>query len=141
MLTDAHIAAIQDAAKQWEEHAKMGHADVVAELYHEDAIEIPPDEPPVEGRSAIQARLEEDFAPLTDITITPVETEGRADLAFSRGTYSVTVMAEGMEEPATETGDWIAIMRQDADGTWRFARLIWNRDQPAPELPEPADAM
>lgn len=141
MLTDADIAAIEGLAEQWAQHAKMGHADVVAGLYSENAMELPPDEPAIRGRAAIQARLEEDFTTLQDITITPVETEGRAGLAFSRGTYSATVMEEGMEEPASATGKWIAIVRQGADGTWHFSRLIWNTDEPTPQMPEPMDAM
>ena len=141
MLTDADIAAIEDAVEQWEQHAKAGDAAAIADLYTDGALELPPDEPVVEGRAAIQQRLEEDLADLTDLTITPRETEGRAGLAFSRGTYSATAMAEGMSEPTTATGKWIAIMRQGADGTWRFSHLIWNTDEPTPPVPEQMDAM
>ncbi len=105
----------------------MGHASVVADLYTEDAIELPPNEPMRVGRAAILERLERDFAELSDITITSVETDGYAGMAYDRGTYSVTFMEE-----VTETGKWIGISRRQADGSWLFSRLIWNLDQPPP---------
>ena len=131
-LSDADIAAVRANVQQWVEHAKMGHASVVADLYTEDAIELPPNEPMRAGRAAILERLERDFVGLEDLTITSVETDGYAGVAYDRGTYSVTFMEEGMEEPYTETGKWIGISRRQADGSWLFSRLIWNLDQPPP---------
>lgn len=135
-LTDADIAAIESLPAQWAEHAKMGHASVVADLYTEDAMELPPNEPMHRGRAAIMERLESDFAGLEDITITADETEGAAGIAYTRGTYSATFMEEGMEEPFTDTGKWIGISHQQADGSWLLSRLIWNSDQPLPEMGE-----
>lgn len=37
------------------EHALAGDWDAVAVLYHEDAIQVLPDTPPVQGRDAIRA--------------------------------------------------------------------------------------
>lgn len=146
-LTDADIAAIKEVTQQWAAHGKMGHAEVVAKLYTEDAIELPPYMSAVKGRAAIQERIAEAIAGVTDITITSVEIEGMGGIAFDRGTYSVTVEEEEterqmkmegpmMERPTTVTGKYIAVLRKQADGAWLLSRLIWNEDVPPPGMPE-----
>lgn len=129
-LTAEEVAAIGDLREQWAEGARAGDAASVVALYTEDAIEMPPDAPAIEGRSAIHARLEESFEGLADITLTAAETTGRDGLAYDRGTYSVTVDVEG--QMVTETGEFITILTKQADGSWRLHRLIWNRDAPPP---------
>lgn len=135
-LTKADIAAIQKVPQDWVAHAKMGHANVVAQLYAADAIELPPNAPAIKGRTAIEARIAESVAGMQDMTITSVETDGMLDLAFDRGTYAVTVLEEGMEEPLTINGKYIAILRRQSDGAWKLTRLIWNEDTPPPGMPE-----
>lgn len=135
-LTEADIAAIRKVPQEWAAHAKMGHASVVAQLYTEDAIELPPYAPAVKGRAAIEARIAESLGDLRDIKLTSVETDGVLNIAFDRGTYSVTFMEEGMEEATTVTGKYIAILRKQADGAWKLSRLIWNDDTPPPGMPE-----
>ena len=150
-LTDADIAAIKEVPQQWAAHAKMGHAEVVAKLYTEDAIELPPYMSAVEGRAAIEGRIAEAIANLSDITITSVEIVGMGDMAFDRGTYSVTVEEEGkkgmegmegkkgmegMEGPMTVTGKYISVLRKQADGAWLISRLIWNENTMPAGMPE-----
>lgn len=131
-LTEADIAAIKKVTQEWASHAKMGHAAVVAKLYTEDAMELPPDQPAIKGRASIEQRIAESVTGLQDIKITSVETHGMLDLAYDRGTYSVTVKEEGMDEPVKINGKYISILRRQADGTWKLTRLIWNEDTPPP---------
>ncbi len=150
-LTDADITAIKEVAQQWAAHAEMGHAAVVAKLYTEDAIELPPYMSAMEGRAAIEERIAEAIANLSDITITSVEIVGMGDMAFDRGTYSVTVEEEGMEGmegmegkkgmegmegPMTVTGKYISVLRKQADGAWLISRLIWNENTMPAGMPE-----
>ncbi len=73
---------------------------------------------------------------MKDMTLTSVETDGMLNIAFDRGNYSVTVQEEGMEEPVTVTGKYIAILRLQPDGAWKISRLIWNENTPPPGMSE-----
>ena len=103
-----------------------------AALFTDDALIMAPNEPVVEGRAAIQA-WGEAFPTLTEFTSTPVEINGRTDLAYIRGTYSYTATVEGAPEPVTDSGKYLVLLRKQADGSWLVAADIWNSDQPLPE--------
>ena len=129
-ITAEDVAAIGNLRDQYAERTLAGDVAAVAAFYTEDAIEMPPDAPVIEGRSAIQANLGEGSAGLTAFTLTGLETEGRDGLAYDRGTYSVTVDVEG--QSVSETGKFITVLTKQADGSWRLHRVIWNRDAPPP---------
>lgn len=133
-LTSEDLSAINDLRDRWAAAARADDVAAAAALYTEDAVEMPPYEPRVEGRPAIQARLERAFPAVTALTLRGVETEGRNGLAYDRGTYSITVRVEGQPEPVTETGKFITILSRQPDGAWRIHRLIWNSDAPPPPM-------
>jgi ketosteroid isomerase-like protein len=106
-----------------------------AALYAEDAIVLAPNQAAVQGRAAIQAWYEA-LPPISNFQLNSVETEGRGDLAYDRGTYSMTVTPAGAS-PIEDRGKYIAVWRKQADGSWKTLRDIWNSDLslPAPEKP------
>lgn len=118
-----------------------GDWDGVAELYHPAAIQMPPDQPAVEGREAIRDALSrtlgaEGGVRLEDFSVGIREAEGIGDLVFVRAAYrlkmSVTI---GDEEVSVEQhGPYINILRQDDEGHWRIYRQIYGRDHPPPML-------
>ena len=61
-----------------------------AALFLEDAVVYPPNEPAVKGREAIRAWLEK-FPPITEFKLNNVKVEGREDLAYVLGTYTMTI--------------------------------------------------
>ena len=55
--------------------------------------------------------------------------DGRADVAYMRGTFAMTLEPEGA--PAVSmAGKYVEILKKQADGTWRFAVDIFNSDAP-----------
>ncbi len=68
-------------------------------------------------------------------SLTPAETDGVGDLAYDRGSYSVTVSIEGMPEPLTDAGKYVVLLRKQTDKSWLIMASIWNSDMPLPELP------
>ncbi len=132
-LSDEDIAAVRTIATSYAQAVLAGDADAVAALYAEDAIEMPADVPAREGRAAIRAAYEAESAVIQEFTLTSVETDGRAGLAFDRGTWSWTGMPEGMTEPITLTGKWVGIAREQEDGSWLWTAAIWNSDAPLPQ--------
>lgn len=67
-----------------------------------------------------------------------VEVDGRGDLAYVRGRYSM-VMALPSQPELSESGKYIEIWRKQPDGSWKLFRDIFNADAPpAPAAAPPA---
>jgi ketosteroid isomerase-like protein len=105
-------------------------------LYTEDAIELPPNQAAVQGKAAIQA-CKEAFPPFSNFQEQSLEIEGQGDLAYDRGTYSMTVTPPGAA-PIEDRGKYLTILRKQADGSWKVARAMFNSDLPLPAPEKPA---
>ena len=127
-LSDADIAAIEEGSAAFVAATNANDWGGVAALYTEDAVMMPPNGPAVEGQAAIEAFFAA-YPPFSGFTLNPVEIDGRGDLAFVRGTYSMTLEIEGME-PTPDTGKYIEIRRRQTDGSWLIAEDIFNSDVP-----------
>ncbi|MDH5203197.1 MAG: SgcJ/EcaC family oxidoreductase [Nitrospirota bacterium] len=134
-LSDEDVAAIKASTEAYVQAVKSEDFTAFAALYTEDAVLMPPNQPIVQGREAILTWAEA-FPPLTEFSLSAVEIDGRGDLAFVRGTYSMTIALEGAPEPIQDTGKYIEIRRKQEDGSWLIARDIFNSDLPLPPPPE-----
>jgi uncharacterized protein (TIGR02246 family) len=130
-LTEEDVAAIEASPDAFAEAMLAGDWAAVAALYTEDAVFMPPNEAAVEGRAAIQARLEP-FPPFAQFEATILEIDGSGNLAFVRATYSEAYTVEGTPEPIHDTGKYVEIWRKQPDGKWLIAVEIWNSDSPLP---------
>jgi uncharacterized protein (TIGR02246 family) len=131
-LSDEDVAAIRASTESFAEAIRASDWAGVSALYTEDAVFMPPNEPAVQGRAAIEAWMEA-FPPITGFSPETVEIDGHGDLAYVRGTLSMTVMPEGAPEPIQETAKYIEIRRKQPDGSWLIAVDIFNSDLPLPE--------
>lgn len=95
--------------------------------YAADALVLAPNMPAVRGHEAI-AELMKSF-PISDLRVEIVELEGLGDMAWARGTYSMTLMPANAE-PMSDTGKYVEIWKRQADGSWRVVRDIFNSDRP-----------
>ena len=105
-------------------------------LYSEDAILLPPNQAAVQGKAAIQA-WDEAFPPFSNFQEQSLEIEGQGDLAYDRGTYSMTVTPAGAA-PIEDHGKYLTIWRKQADGSWKISRVMFNSDLPLPAPEKPA---
>ena len=99
-----------------------------AAVYADDAIGMPPNGPAVQGKAAIQAWMEA-FPPFSSFQEQSSEIEGQTDLAYDRGTYSITLTPPGAA-PIVDRGKYLSIWHKQADGTWKVVRHIFNSDLP-----------
>jgi ketosteroid isomerase-like protein len=106
----------------------------IAAGYTEDAVIMAPNQPLIEGRAAIRASYENMPVTVTEYSNTPVEIEGRGDLAYSRGVILLAATAEGMPEPLRDTIKYLAILRKQPDGSWLTTHVSWSSDLPLPEM-------
>lgn len=130
----ADMDAIDSVRSAFQEAVRTGDAAAVLAVYADGAVEMPPNMPIRSGKSAIEAGAAEE-PQLTTFSLTPVETDGVGDLAYDRGTYAASVMMEGMEEPVTDTGKYVVLLRKQDDGSWLMTAVIWNSDLPVPAEP------
>ena len=105
-------------------------------LYTEDAIQLPPNQAALQGKAAIQA-WDEAFPPFSNFQEQSLEIEGQGNLAYDRGTYSMTVTPP-RAAPIEDRGKYLTIYRKQADGSWKIARVMFNSDLPLPAPEKPA---
>jgi uncharacterized protein (TIGR02246 family) len=93
---------------------------------------MPPDEPFVEGRENILARVRAvmQAAPVDEFVITPLETQRAGDWAYSRGVYTVTFTVAATGEQGFIDGKFMTILHRQPDGTWKIHRDIYNSNVP-----------
>lgn len=139
-LTDEDRQAIEALADQYTEFTLAQDWDSWADLFHEDAVRMPQDAPPSEGRNAIRdAAPPEEGVTITEFSAQSDEVEGTGDLAFSRGSYTVVVtqQVDDEEMEMEEEGNYFIVVRrsQEDPGQWLIYREMFNRNHP-PELPQ-----
>ena len=87
-------------------------------LRTEDSVVLKPGAEPLLGKKARRASLED--------TRTVEEIDVVGDRAIVWGTYAVTLTPKDGSASTNESGNYIDILHRQADGSWLFARTIWN---------------
>ncbi len=123
-LSEEDIAGIEATSQAWGEAANTGDWAALGATYTEDAVLLPPNEPAVQGRSDIQAWFEA-LPPVSEIIDEVVDIDGVGDVAFVRGSYTLTMTPEGMDAVA-DTGKYLEVWRKQADGSWLIYRGIFS---------------
>lgn len=123
----AAIRAVQDA---WLKAAGVRDTKALAALYNEDAVLMPPNSAAITGREAIAAFFNS-FPPFKDLVLNQVEVDGDGNIAFARGSYSMTIVIDDKTSIA-EKGKFLEVWRKQKDGTWKIARDMFSSDLPMP---------
>ncbi len=130
---EAEEAAIREVLAGWAEAWNDKDVERVLSSTTEDASLLPPNAPIATGREALRAlvtQIVESPGYTLTVEITKVEASRAGDLAYSSGTYEITVDdPEG--NPVTERGKWVLVCKKQPDGTWKVVTHIWNSDGPA----------
>ncbi len=100
--------------------SNRGDADALMEMYAEDAVLLPPDHQPIEGREAIGAFWRQGTDEGLEVTTIRVDTDGK--LGYLVGRYRLPATDE---EPA-DSGKYLLCLRRQADGSWKLTADIWN---------------
>ena len=103
----------------------------IVALYAEDAMLLPPSGPRVAGKTAIRQRYQQGFEKFRlEVSFLSEETQVTGDWAFDRGaTRGRNVWHDG-KAPTQFEHKYLMILKRQADGNWKIARLIWNGNRP-----------
>ena len=134
-VVTARTARIEDLASLMEAAFNAHDAAALASLYADSAILMPPNEPAVSGRPAIQAWFERALSRLRSVRILVTESSIEADQAFQAGTFTSSADANAAASSAEAHGDiqagkYVLFLKKHA-GDWKIEYDIWNLDQPA----------
>jgi uncharacterized protein (TIGR02246 family) len=120
--------ALRDLDEQWSKAAGAKDVDKTVSFYSDDAVVMPPNGPRATTKEAIRA-IWKDL--LTDASISwktkEVEAAQSGDLAFSSGTYEVT-LNDPTGTPVKDRGKYLEVWKKQADGTWKCVMDMWNSD-------------
>ena len=96
-------------------------------LRTEDSVVLKPGAEPLLGKEARRASLLDVFDQFdVDETRTVEEIDVVGDRAIVWGTYAVRLTPKDGSASTNESGNYIDILHRQTDGSWLFARTIWN---------------
>lgn len=129
----ADVAAITAFNARYVQAINDGDIAALSALTDEDHIMIPANRLPVVGKAANDAANGRGFQQFKyDEHWMPLETVIDGNLAYQRGTYTVTATPRSGGGPTRNSrGNFLRIYRRQADGSWRMTRDMYSSDQPA----------
>jgi ketosteroid isomerase-like protein len=101
----------------------------ILELYAENSVFMPPNEPIIRGKDALKNFFTDLFKRgATNLRLDIAEVSGHGPLAYQSGTYEVEY------KPATGTasrdrGKYLFVLRKMSIG-WKYEYTMWNSDLP-----------
>jgi uncharacterized protein (TIGR02246 family) len=135
--TAADIAAVGQVREAWVTAWKAGNAAGLAALYAPGAYDMANNTPTAVGPEGIEAANTAAFGQMTptDLAITAEKTEVVGDLAYDRGTFKLALTPKAGGAAISDSGRFVAILRRQADGSWKIVELIGNSATPLPMPP------
>ena len=136
---DARRAIDADDA-HWARLTAAGHADSLAELYHQNGVMLPPNTPPMHGRETIRLFM----TTMNTMSSPPPTLSVRAESVWATGPLAVEVgrwhfawpagATRPPGAPAVDSGKYMARWVNE-NGRWLMVQDIWNSDLPLPPPP------
>jgi len=128
------VVTIQALVAAWGTAIEAGDVAGVVAVYTDDVVQMPPDAPANKGKQAVEVVYRGILEAMSVGVTWPVEGTEEIIVADGWAIYlseyieSFTPKAGG--ETIEEHGKIIEICQKQPDGSWRFAREIWNRNSP-----------
>ena len=135
---DADVKAIQQSEAQWNQDFVAKDAARLAAHYADDAVLMVPGMPAILGKEAIQSALQPmitDPAFSLRFQATRVDVARSGDVAFTRGTYTLTMTDPQTRQKMDDHGSYVTGYRKQADGSWKAEADIASSEVPPPAPP------
>lgn len=129
---EADTTAINKIWNQYTVGCNTGDLDLWISLWTDNGIQMPPDTPARIGKEQIREKMKPLFDQfIIKIAITCEEVRVTGDLAFSRGTYTISTTPKAGGETTKLSGKYLTIFERQADGSWKIARDCFNYNAPS----------
>ncbi len=120
-LSTEDVAAIKANLEAFVQAGLAADWDSFFGQFTEDAVWMGSRNSPAEV--GLPAMKKGDWVLALESELLPVDIDGRGELAFARGTFSLLLDYEGAVK---NEGKFVTIHRKQSDGTWRIAVYIAN---------------
>jgi uncharacterized protein (TIGR02246 family) len=137
---DAEAKAIQNTEAQWVQDFASKDLDKVVSHYTDDATFMVQGMAPISGKDAIRnldKQMVSDPTLNLKFSSSKVEVAKSGDLAYSQGTYAMTMTDPQTHQPVNDSGSYVTAWRKEPDGTWKAVSDIIVSSVPPP-MPAPA---
>ena len=120
---------------------KLHEADVAATLardgealtalWDSDGVLLQPGQPAIEGKTAFREFVEQSsrkspFAKVLKYVPDIRDVQVAGGLAYEWGYFESTFRVSDQAQPVSVRAKFVRVMKQQADGTWKFTRVIWT---------------
>jgi len=124
--------AIRQVADAYAAAMRAGDAAAAAAVYRDDAVEMPPGVPPIQGKAAIEQYFRGMFGScrFTEFTLSHTELRASGDVAFAAGTSRARLTPNG-GPPVEDSGKYLVVLKRTG-GAWKVAYSIHNSDAANP---------
>jgi ketosteroid isomerase-like protein len=132
---DADVLALKDTEAAWVKDAATKDVEKWVAHYTDDASVLLPYTPIVSGKVAISGTLKPMLSdPNFAVTFGAVKIDvaKSGDLAYTQGTYSLTLSNPKTNAPVTEQGKYLTVYQKQTDGTWKAVEDTFMADAPPP---------
>jgi uncharacterized protein (TIGR02246 family) len=126
------VAEVNAVARAFHDGVASQDAGGLASLYAEDGRFLPPGMEPCEGRSAIQAAMQQllDMG-ARSLDVEPLDVREAGDMTIEYGRYTLGIEPEGADR-VTDIGKYVVVHEAQQDGSAKIVLDIFNSNSPPP---------
>ncbi len=133
--TGPEVEAVTALLAQYCANVRAGDVEIWATLRADDMVHFPPDAPPIVGLDGFRPVAEGLFRENTiALNARADEVIVAGDLAVMRASFEETITPKDEGEPTEIAGNWLIVLRKQADGSWKVWRDMWSM-VPPPQAP------
>ena len=124
--------AVDKGHEAWLGAMTANDAAALGQLVTSDVVLMPPHQPPVAGRQGVVDWFADVVKQARTVAVTVPQREVivAGDVAIERGSFTWKVAPMGAASHVEDRGNFLAIWRQQSDGSWKLTRNIWNSTVP-----------
>jgi uncharacterized protein (TIGR02246 family) len=126
------VAEVNAVAQAFHDGVANQDAAGLASLYAEDGRFLPPNMEPCEGRSAIQAAMQQllDMG-VRSLDVEPLDVREAGDMTIEYGRYTLGIEPDG-GAAVSDVGKYVVVHEAQRDGSTKIALDIFNSNAPLP---------
>ena len=121
-------AGVDSAADRLLTTQRANNPDSLMVLLTDDVVLMPPNEPSLKGKAAVQAWYEQFLTQMRTSRLTIMDREVLigGEWATELATFEWVLAPVGGGPAVTDRGSYVQVWHHEPDGRWLFAREIWN---------------